>query len=68
MGCLTGPDHAGTQLHGFLAYLMKRWLCERIAGRELGTYTDGSRVGDHIWYVSDVTRAPGLRCRIELLC
>ncbi|HXV04408.1 MAG TPA: NAD-dependent epimerase/dehydratase family protein, partial [Solirubrobacterales bacterium] len=22
-GCLTGPDHAGTQLHGFLAYLMK---------------------------------------------
>ncbi|OGX37800.1 MAG: NAD-dependent epimerase [Omnitrophica WOR_2 bacterium RIFCSPHIGHO2_02_FULL_52_10] len=22
-GCLTGPRHAGTQLHGFLAYLMK---------------------------------------------
>lgn len=22
-GCLTGPSHAGTQLHGFLAYLMK---------------------------------------------
>jgi CDP-paratose 2-epimerase len=22
-GCLTGPGHAGTQLHGFLAYLMK---------------------------------------------
>jgi CDP-paratose 2-epimerase len=22
-GCLTGPQHAGTQLHGFLAYLMK---------------------------------------------
>ncbi|HVM15647.1 MAG TPA: NAD-dependent epimerase/dehydratase family protein [Egibacteraceae bacterium] len=22
-GCLTGPAHAGTQLHGFLAYLMK---------------------------------------------
>ena len=22
-GCLTGPDHAGAQLHGFLAYLMK---------------------------------------------
>jgi CDP-paratose 2-epimerase len=21
-GCLTGPDHSGTQLHGFLAYLM----------------------------------------------
>jgi CDP-paratose 2-epimerase len=22
-GCLTGPNHAGTQLHGFLAYLLK---------------------------------------------
>ena len=22
-GCLTGPDHSGAQLHGFLAYLMK---------------------------------------------
>jgi CDP-paratose 2-epimerase len=22
-GCLTGPNHAGTMLHGFLAYLMK---------------------------------------------
>jgi CDP-paratose 2-epimerase len=22
-GCLTGPNHAGTKLHGFLAYLMK---------------------------------------------
>lgn len=22
-GCLTGPNHTGTQLHGFLAYLMK---------------------------------------------
>jgi CDP-paratose 2-epimerase len=22
-GCLTGPDHAGAQLHGFLSYLMK---------------------------------------------
>jgi CDP-paratose 2-epimerase len=22
-GCLTGPSHCGTQLHGFLAYLMK---------------------------------------------
>jgi CDP-paratose 2-epimerase len=22
-GCLTGPNHAGTELHGFLAYLMK---------------------------------------------
>jgi CDP-paratose 2-epimerase len=112
-GCLTGPNHSGTALHGFLAYLMKcvcthtpytvfgykgkqvrdnihsadlvsafyqfflkpregevynmggsRFsncsmteaiaLCERIAGTELKwTYTDTSRIGDHIWYISD---------------
>ena len=22
-GCLTGPDHSGAELHGFLAYLVK---------------------------------------------
>lgn len=115
-GCLTGPNHSGTQLHGFLAYLMKctvtgqpytvfgyngkqvrdnihsydliqafahffanprhgevynmggaRFshcsmreaiaLCQEIAGRELNhSYTDGNRVGDHIWYVSDVSK------------
>jgi CDP-paratose 2-epimerase len=27
-GCLTGPQHAGTQLHGFLAYLMKCCVTE----------------------------------------
>ena len=115
-GCLTGPRHAGTQLHGFLAYLMKCvcigrpytvfgykgkqvrdnihsadvvraflafWesprpgevynlggsrrsncsmleaitACEAIAGRRLDwTYSDQSRRGDHIWYVSDVRK------------
>ncbi len=28
-GCLTGPAHSGTQLHGFLAYLMKCTLEKR---------------------------------------
>ncbi len=115
-GCLTGPDHSGTQLHGFLAYLMKCVvtgqpysvfgylgkqvrdnihsrdliaafdafarnprvaevynigggpdsncsmleaieLCEQITGRELDwTYVDDNRVGDHIWYVSDLRK------------
>lgn len=27
-GCLTGPNHSGTQLHGFLAYLMKCAISE----------------------------------------
>ena len=115
-GCLTGPGHSGTQLHGFLAYLMKCTvtghpytvfgykgkqvrdnihsgdliqafdayyraprpgavynigggrqsncsmleaidLCQQIAGRELKyEYSDENRVGDHIWYISDLTR------------
>ncbi len=115
-GCLTGPNHSGTQLHGFLAYLMKctvtgvpykvfgyrgkqvrdnihsydliqafehffraprsgevyniggsRFshcsmheaieICERIAERPLErTYVEDNRIGDHIWYVSDVSK------------
>ena len=113
-GCLTGTNHSGTQLHGFLAYLMKCAatgspytvfgykgkqvrdnihssdlitmiyeffkspriaevynagggrasncsmleainLCQEITGREMNwTYSPQNRVGDHIWYVSDL--------------
>ena len=28
-GCLTGPNHSGTQLHGFLSYLMRCTMTER---------------------------------------
>ncbi|MCZ6781836.1 MAG: NAD-dependent epimerase/dehydratase family protein, partial [Proteobacteria bacterium] len=32
-------------------------LCESISGREMNTeYLDQSRVGDHIWYVSDISK------------
>lgn len=32
-------------------------LCQEIAGRELEwTYTDDNRIGDHIWYVSDIRK------------
>jgi CDP-paratose 2-epimerase len=115
-GCLTGPNHSGTQLHGFLAYLMKCaitkapytvfgykgkqvrdnihsydlvnmfWhfyndpkngevynaggsryancsmleaiaLCEEITGNKLSwSYNDTNRIGDHIWYISDVSK------------
>ena len=115
-GCLTGPNHSGAQLHGFLAYLMKCainkthysvfgykgkqvrdnihsydlvnmfWhfyqnpkpgevynagggrhancsmkeaitLCENITGNKMA-YTLGcdNRIGDHIWYISDVSK------------
>jgi CDP-paratose 2-epimerase len=115
-GCLTGPNHSGTQLHGFLAYLMKCTmsdtpytvfgykgkqvrdnihsadlirafdaffraprtgevynigggrhsncsmleaieLCQAISGRQLQwTYSEQSRTGDHIWWISDNSR------------
>ncbi len=115
-GCLTGPNHSGTQLHGFLAYLVKcaatgrpytvfgyggkqvrdnihsadlirafdhfhrapragevynigggRFsncsmleairLCEEMTGRPLDwTYSETNRTGDHVWYVSDVSK------------
>jgi CDP-paratose 2-epimerase len=115
-GCLTGPNHAGTQLHGFLAYLMKCAvsgapytifgykkkqvrdnihsadlirvfheffknphrgevynigggrhsncsmleaieLCEQISGRPMNAkYVDENRRGDHIWWISDLSR------------
>jgi CDP-paratose 2-epimerase len=115
-GCLTGPNHSGAQLHGFLAYLMKCaitkqhytifgykgkqvrdnihsydlvnmfWhfylnpkegevynaggsrfancsmleaieLCEHISGNKMNyQYAETNRIGDHIWYVSDVNK------------
>jgi CDP-paratose 2-epimerase len=115
-GCLTGPGHAGAELHGFLSYLMKCamsgthytvfgykgkqvrdnihcsdlvhsfvhfWrkprvaevynmggsrhsncsmleairLCEMITGKTMSTsYSETNRIGDHIWWISDVSR------------
>ena len=115
-GCLTGPNHSGTQLHGFLAYLVKcattgtpytvfgykgkqvrdnihcadlinafdhffraprsgevyniggsRFsncsmleaieTCEEITGQPMNyTYSETNRMGDHIWWVSDVSK------------
>ena len=115
-GCLTGPAHAGTELHGFLSYLMicavsgKHYrvfgykgkqvrdnihsfdlvsaiaqfvraprsgevyniggsrhsncsileaidLCQEISGRTLDwQYEETNRIGDHIWWISDVRK------------
>ncbi|MEA2442729.1 MAG: CDP-paratose 2-epimerase, partial [Thermoleophilales bacterium] len=114
-GCLTGPNHSGARLHGFLSYLMRctvagepytiygydgkqvrdnlhsvdlvnafdafhanpkaaavynmgggRYsncsmleaitMCEEIAGRPLDyTLSDEARMGDHMWWISDVS-------------
>lgn len=115
-GCLTGPNHSGAQLHGFLAYLMKCaitgnaytifgykgkqvrdnihsfdlvnmfWhfyqspkagevynagggryancsmieaikICEEITGNKMNySYSEKARIGDHIWYISDLSK------------
>jgi CDP-paratose 2-epimerase len=43
-GCLTGPSHSGTQLHGFLSYLMK---CTMI-GKEYSIY------GEHLTFAMSI--------------
>jgi CDP-paratose 2-epimerase len=52
-GCLTGPNHAGTRLHGFLSYLMR---CT-ITGRPYTVYGyGGKQVRDNI-HSADLVRA-----------
>ena len=52
-GCLTGPNHAGTRLHGFLSYLMR---CA-ISGTEYTVYGYGAKqVRDNI-HSADLVRA-----------
>ena len=51
-GCLTGPNHSGVELHGFLSYLVK---CN-IEGREYKVYGyKGKQVRDNI-HAEDVAR------------
>jgi CDP-paratose 2-epimerase len=52
-GCLTGPQHAGAQLHGFLAYLMR---CT-VAGEPYTVFGyDGLQVRDNL-HSADLVRA-----------
>jgi CDP-paratose 2-epimerase len=52
-GCITGPSHAGAELHGFLAYLMK---CT-VAGGDYTVYGyGGKQVRDNI-HSSDLVAA-----------
>ncbi len=54
-GCLTGPQHAGAQLHGFLAYLMR---CTVIGDPYTIFGYKGKQVRDNI-HAHDVVRAFG---------
>jgi CDP-paratose 2-epimerase len=52
-GCITGPNHAGAQLHGFLSYLMR---CT-ITGQPYTVYGyGGKQVRDNI-HAADLVRA-----------
>jgi CDP-paratose 2-epimerase len=51
-GCVTGPNHSGTQLHGFLSYLM-RSVVEGIPYTVFGY--KGKQVRDHIHSYDFVT-------------
>lgn len=52
-GCLTGPRHAGAQLHGFLSYLMK---CTVTGGSYTVFGYGGKQVRDNI-HASDLVEA-----------
>ena len=52
-GCLTGPRHSGTQLHGFLAYLMK---CAALKEPYVVFGYKGKQVRDNI-HSQDLIRA-----------
>ncbi len=54
-GCLTGPNHAGAELHGFLSYLMR---CTA-SGRPYTVFGyEGKQVRDNI-HAADLVRAFG---------
>lgn len=52
-GCITGPNHAGTQMHGFLAYLVK---CATTGAPYTVFGHKGKQVRDNI-HSADVVRA-----------
>ena len=52
-GCLTGPGHAGAQLHGFLSYLMR---CTVVGESYTVNGYDGKQVRDNL-HSADLVRA-----------
>ncbi len=58
-GCLTGPNHSGTELHGFLAYLMK---CTMMGTSYTVNGYGGKQVRDNI-HCSDLIAAFDAFCR-----
>ncbi|MBV9440281.1 MAG: NAD-dependent epimerase/dehydratase family protein, partial [Candidatus Eremiobacteraeota bacterium] len=62
-GCLTGPNHSGTKLHGFLAYLLKCSVTSRpytVFGYKAKQVRDNLHSADLVAAFDEVLRAP--RC------
>lgn len=60
-GCLTGPAHSGTELHGFLAYLMKCTALGspyRIFGYKAKQVRDNLHAEDLVTAVDEIYKAP----------
>lgn len=60
-GCLTGPNHSGTQLHGFLAYLMKCAMTHTpytVFGYKGKQVRDNLHSGDLVRAFHEVFKAP----------
>jgi CDP-paratose 2-epimerase len=61
----------GGSRHSHCSMLEAIRLCEEISGKKLEwTYLEDNRIGDHIWYVSDVrkfqTHYPGWKYQYDL--
>jgi len=60
-GCLTGPDHAGAQLHGFLAYLMRCTVTGdpyTVFGYDGKQVRDNIHSADFVGAIAEFQRAP----------
>lgn len=61
-GCLTGPNHSGTQLHGFLSYLMKCAVTDTpytVFGYKKKQVRDNLHSADLIRAFSEFFKRPG---------
>ena len=62
-GCLTGPNHSGTQLHGFLSYLMRCVVEGRpytVFGYKAKQVRDNIHSHDYVTAVDHFYRDPGI--------
>jgi CDP-paratose 2-epimerase len=49
--------NAGGTRHSNCSMIEAIALCEEISGRKLDwSYTENNRIGDHIWYISDMAK------------